>query len=679
MPICRVQQATKFLIILWSLVVSASVLANNEKPDFSISPSPEWIQFKAVSLKPINTQQSSESYLAYEVFRDISQPLEVFTFRLATQINNTQGIEEQSQVSALFYPSYEKIHWHTIDVIRDGKVMSRLNRDDFNVFQQEDELDSKIYDEQWTIMSVLQDVRVGDIVSYSYSIIGQNPIFNEHKLGKVSQNFGVPMDYTNFIVRSQKDQPLYFKMHNFQADMVKTERDGLTYYQLERFEIPERSREDYVPDSDVVFQHIEYSSFKDWGEVNQWAKRLYDDKYQLDEALKTRAKQWKQTAKNSLDYISQAVRFVQKDIRYWGIETGVNSHLPSLPSETASRRYGDCKDKAVLLTALLRENGIESYPALVSGSNTSFVFKRLATPSAFDHVITTFFLEGKQYWIDGTIDSQSTALPNITHPDYKAALVIRDEESELSTMNPGVDTQYLNAVDVSHHYTIDAAKKEVALTITTKFSGGLADSMRRYTNSNTTQSVDNNNLQYFSNYYNDISIAKPSDIHDDLDNNIVTSTTYFTLKNVGEEKSARIEYSFYQPELREYSFLPNSRERQQAFSLLYPFDFKASMTVTTLDEQKPMWASEATYEEDNVEYVLSKKATSDDTSISQGMHYVHKADRVAPESFDRFKKNLEDTLNNAVVNVWLPKNTATQASTKKRVRSMMQNILKRNQ
>lgn len=679
MPMRRFQQAVKGLFMCCSLLLCFSAMADNQKPDFSISPAPEWIEFKSVELKPIDKEQSSETYLAYEVFRDISQPKEVFTFRLSAQINNSQGVEELSQVSASFYPSYEEVHWHAIDIIRDGKVTSRLNREDFNVFQQEDELDSKIYDEEWRVMSVLKDVRVGDIVSYSYSIIGQNPIFGDNKLGYASLNFGVPIGYTNLIIRAQKQQPLHFKMHNFQAELQEYEKDNLAYYQLEQSDVPAYTSEDYMPDSEVIARTLEFTSFNDWAEVNKWAQGLYEDKYQLDDALKANTQKWKSSSASKLDYVNQAIRFVQKDIRYWGIETGVNSHLPSFPTETASRRYGDCKDKAVLLTALLRENDIESYPALVSGSKTGFVFERLATPSAFDHVITTFFVDGQQYWVDGTRDSQGTELANISHPDYKGALVIRDGENKLSKMEAGVESQYINEVEIAHSYVIDALKNEVQLEITSVFRGSVADSMRRYTNTNTTKSMDNNSLQYFSTYYDDIEIAKPSTVNDDLEANTLTTVSNFLIKNVGESKSARIEYYFYQPELREYTFLPKSRERHQAFSLLYPFDFKSTMTVKTTTEQKPMWSSLSTFEEDYGEFTLAKKSTSGEVSVTQEIAYVNTTDRVEPDSFDRFKKNLEDTLNNAMIQVWLPKNSATHATTKKRVKSMMKNILKRKQ
>jgi transglutaminase-like putative cysteine protease len=43
-------------------------------------------------------------------------------------------------------------------------------------------------------------------------------------------------------------------------------------------------------------------------------------------------------------------------VRYTGVEFGEAAIVPRKPSETLERRFGDCKDKAPLLVAMLREH-----------------------------------------------------------------------------------------------------------------------------------------------------------------------------------------------------------------------------------------------------------------------------------------------------------------------------------
>ena len=69
------------------------------------------------------------------------------------------------------------------------------------------------------------------------------------------------------------------------------------------------------------------------------------------------------------------------------MELGDGWYLPAPPSTVLARGWGDCKDKAVLLSRLLETAGVKAYPALIDyGASTSFDpdFPRL---SAFDHAI----------------------------------------------------------------------------------------------------------------------------------------------------------------------------------------------------------------------------------------------------------------------------------------------------
>ena len=54
-------------------------------------------------------------------------------------------------------------------------------------------------------------------------------------------------------------------------------------------------------------------------------------------------------------------KFVQGDIRYVAIELGIGGLQPHQASDIYSHRYGDCKDKATLMSSMLREIGVESY------------------------------------------------------------------------------------------------------------------------------------------------------------------------------------------------------------------------------------------------------------------------------------------------------------------------------
>lgn len=70
-------------------------------------------------------------------------------------------------------------------------------------------------------------------------------------------------------------------------------------------------------------------------------------------------------APTTLDKIRALAGFAQRDIRYVAIEIGIGSLQPHLAHEVFANRYGDCKDKATLLSTMLKEIGVESYYVLI--------------------------------------------------------------------------------------------------------------------------------------------------------------------------------------------------------------------------------------------------------------------------------------------------------------------------
>src|SRR5262249_7758027 len=52
--------------------------------------------------------------------------------------------------------------------------------------------------------------------------------------------------------------------------------------------------------------------------------------------------------------------FVQKDVRYVAIEIGIGGYQAHLAGDIFRALYGDCKDKATLLSRMLQEVGLRS-------------------------------------------------------------------------------------------------------------------------------------------------------------------------------------------------------------------------------------------------------------------------------------------------------------------------------
>jgi hypothetical protein len=150
------------------------------------------------------------------------------------------------------------------------------------------------------------------------------------------------------------------------------------------------------------------------------------------------ARQLASTAASRVDKIHKAFDFVSS-LRYIAIEFGVNGIRPRTPGAVLANRYGDCKDKANLLVALLADMGIEANFCLLNrGSSTDTSF-----PSwQFNHAIAYVpknAADGQpgDLWLDTT---DSTApFPTLSPGDIgRQALVFDGAAAQFRTVTaPG--------------------------------------------------------------------------------------------------------------------------------------------------------------------------------------------------------------------------------------------------
>ncbi len=90
--------------------------------------------------------------------------------------------------------------------------------------------------------------------------------------------------------------------------------------------------------------------------------------------------------KNDFDSKARALAdFLQTNIRYVAIEIGVGGYQPHPATDVFRFGYGDCKDKATLLSSMLQEAGIRSEYVLVE-TDRGVVHPEMPSP-AFDHMI----------------------------------------------------------------------------------------------------------------------------------------------------------------------------------------------------------------------------------------------------------------------------------------------------
>jgi len=123
-----------------------------------------------------------------------------------------------------------------------------------------------------------------------------------------------------------------------------------------------------------------------WQDVARGYARLAEDRVQASADIKQKVAELTRGKPDALTNIQALADFVQHQVRYVAIEIGIGGYQPHPASEIFAKGYGDCKDKATLLSAMLSEMGVESHFVLVN-TNRNLVEAKFPSMLNFDHVI----------------------------------------------------------------------------------------------------------------------------------------------------------------------------------------------------------------------------------------------------------------------------------------------------
>ena len=123
-----------------------------------------------------------------------------------------------------------------------------------------------------------------------------------------------------------------------------------------------------------------------WKSVGQWYRTLESNRLDATPEIAAKARELAGSSTDFYSRVEPIAEFVQRQVRYFVIEMGVGGYQPHAASEIFRNRYGDCKDKAALLSAMLRSVGVPS--ALMMVDHRRGVIDPKAPSIEADHMIT---------------------------------------------------------------------------------------------------------------------------------------------------------------------------------------------------------------------------------------------------------------------------------------------------
>lgn len=175
---------------------------------------------------------------------------------------------------------------------------------------------------------------------------------------------------------------------------------------------------------------LNLSTMESWEGIGQWYRGLLKGRDQAGTELEALAREWTNEAKTREEIIARVHAKVANQIRYVGLEFGIAGYQPHPCEQIWKNQYGDCKDKANLMTALLRSLGIEARIALLNTTHSGWIDRRSPTYNAFTHAIVAIPQpRGGHLFCDPTI---ARSVPGMLAPSSgdRDALLIGDKAIE---------------------------------------------------------------------------------------------------------------------------------------------------------------------------------------------------------------------------------------------------------
>ena len=657
--------------LLIALTTSLMALDGGRMP---LSERPAW-----VSYRPLDTKLSIDAGLIesgyYYVLNDqqlhvgLQERYRHFAFRVIS----TAGLEEASKIEIHYQPAYQQLSINGIRVFRDGQFIDYHDRVRWQELQREQSLANGLYDEERTMLMILEDIREADLVEYEYTTRGANPIFEQRFYATFEHGLDYPMADLSCRLVIPPQRHIQIKQHTrTMPQQSQTLADGSQEIVWAEKNSPKVETEEQTPDWYDSYPWIEMSEWRDWAEVKRWGEDVFSKaasrpapaRYPLA-ALDDELTKIRQTASPNLDL--DIVRFVQDKVRYFGIEIGANSHQPRHPAEVIGSRFGDCKDKALLVCELVRRCGGKAWPVLVDSTTGRQVADRLPTPLVFDHAIAVIETASGRVFVDPTMSYQGGDLAANYVPDYGQVLVLDGSSDSLIAMpkaKPG-------STDLTETYQSAGYTALGKLEVRTTYRGHEADRMRYDLATQSRASLEKTYLEFYRKSFPQAEKNSDLKVNDQRDIN-----------------QLEIDESYDLPDMWGATILEGNqkvREKAKDWELyVYPYGFNASFNgfeqihpprqaplafqfprithqKTIINLHEPMNITEEKHLSDNDWYTLDYSRTYANSRLEINYDFQAKTDHVPPAQVPAFLQQIKAD-NDQYLGYTLSR-TSTQAKT----------------
>jgi lipoprotein NlpI len=545
-------------------------------------PVPSWVEPTAIP----NTDQTQAVVMRLADAQYLVGSTPVVYVHRALLINDAASLTSAGQVTIGFVPQYHQLKVHTLRVLRAGESLDRSTSSTIRFLQRERGLEQGVYSGEVTASILVNDLRVGDTLELAYSLHGLNPVFGNKFVDGASWDQRYPTLLRRVTLNSPADRQVAWRMiGDREAKPVvpkETVQGGMRRLVFEEQPMAKVVPEPLTPPDYPAYRWLQFSEFTGWDDVAAWARDLF----QLNEGTNADLREIVENLRKKPteeERVVAALEFVQSEIRYFSVSIGESSHRPTQPDVALQHRYGDCKDKSLLLLTLLQALGIQSKPVLLEIGRRKGLDKALPSPHLFNHAIVQVTVAGNVYYLDPTRLGQHGRLRRMGQVHEGAqVLVVAPETRQLTTIATA------NIRELAHSEVAETAQvpkldaeAEGALQVRQVWHGVVAEGLRVTHERMPHDQVVATFANLLESRYPGAKLIGEPDIQDDRVNNVVSITTRYSVPKLAIEREGNWFVRFLPGNLK--GTLATSASATRVYPLylpVFPYDAKYTFEVT---------------------------------------------------------------------------------------------------
>jgi hypothetical protein len=325
-----------------------------ERAQWSIEPAPSWVEPREPDWELPPSNGYALDILLVDEQRDVATG--AFSFRNVRRLSTHAAVQALSQVELDFDPASHRLVIHDVAVWRRGpggwaRTASLTTREAFLLRQREQQLEQQILNGRVSLVALLEDVRVGDAIDLAWTLEPCESLPDLRFGAFFAFVWTVPVGRAYFSLRLDPTRPVTWRVHAPEG-VAPSERIAADRATWSSERPPHFVPEPNVPAGYWPFPVIDVSGWTAWSEVAGYFSRLWADAL-AEGADRVAAEAARlRTGRDLLGAARAAVRFVQEEVRYLAVDFGQGAGmLPNGAHTVLRRRFGDCKDKALLWRA----------------------------------------------------------------------------------------------------------------------------------------------------------------------------------------------------------------------------------------------------------------------------------------------------------------------------------------